>query len=1130
MASLASELVITLVDRVSGPAGKIKTSIAGLDKTTADGFGKGIDASVRKLDVFGSKLQATGGKLAVGLTVPIVAAAGKALPMLVELDRKINDLRFSSLAEGAGDVAANIAQASDKAERLFDIVTRISREMGVSQSTLTGTAAIYAKKGITDADRLGAYLRTTSLLRMTDSSIDDVGASRILVALRETMGLDKLAAADEARRIQLEANRIAVASKHSGFSAGELVQVLQVAGPGMLAGGVQLKDILSEAAAMAQGGIDPSMIPVSMRSIDVSLRNPKKKGKAALKKMGLDLGQYMNMINGEAAGWKDGGMFAFFDDVNKYVQRTGDTSVFTPLVTGQQSSAFAAMMAAWGTAQMLRLMLADGNVAIFDQGIFGVRDGSSSGKMNRLGASWERMQVKVFRGPGLMIAVDALRMLLDTIDLIPAGILQPLVAGLALIGPAMLAAGTGLRLLSSAGIAFGMPSLAAPMAGAAAGGATLLGILGRLTIVGAAAGAAIALWPLLAGIDWSAMATGLGAMGPVLWNMAKGAGGAIGAFASDAWSIATGVMPGLSSVAEQAFATAKAWAGSVWSLATGLMPGLDSIAEIAKSAWNQTWQAIFGGGDDGTTPVEARARKAQSWLDQLGGAAIGAIQPVAPDLAKSLDTMGKRETGFLALAAAVPAALLLWKGLRFVRGGLFGVASLLPALGRSLGLFGAKTKSMGAESKAFFSASHGDVAKYAELSLAGMLAFTSVGTVAKLAAFKGLFTALRYGAIGAGAYGLYSIATNFGAFSTALERVGKSKAVSALGASFSELGNTVGQLASKLSGGAVSADTFEAAMLGLVNTATAMVKGLDGLLKSFDSSGVITQLGRIGSEIAGIGTEAFNMLGTLLQIPSALIAAFGVSGEGSETLRWLRALLDVIENILRTVRLTAESFNTLMNNATPSDELKSSPIFQGLQDLSQDGGLVGRATKATKDMPTSYVADWLSPRDPFAPSWLDGVLGRRQADQPHRGSNRWIGASASPEDMPLPAVLPRLGGNHNVLDPSSVHLRGGNLGADLAAAGATQFEQFWTRQKAAAAELPGVVGGAMQAVQQAVNVDLAAQGQAAVESYAAGMRAGIPAVMAAARSASSAARIAGGGGGGGYAAAERAAFSDAGRR
>ncbi|MEL6752305.1 MAG: phage tail tape measure protein, partial [Pseudomonadota bacterium] len=277
MATLASKLIISLVDRVSGPARSVAATMDRLKERQAANA-RAMKNTRRQL----GGVVAVGAALAAGLAAPTMAAE-----------------RFESQM---GNVATLVDTTTESMSAMGREVLDISRRVPVAIGDLTGSLYDVRSAGIPAADAMGVLENSARLAVAglgTTKQATDLATSSI-----NAFGLEGKAADAVFDQIftAIKNGKTTVAGLSQGFGA--------VAGT-VANTGTKIDQYLSSVAALTTTGLPAAQAHTQIRAALSGLTRETKQSQKIFKKLGVK--SFKDLVK------KSGGMVEAFQDIREVV-------------------------------------------------------------------------------------------------------------------------------------------------------------------------------------------------------------------------------------------------------------------------------------------------------------------------------------------------------------------------------------------------------------------------------------------------------------------------------------------------------------------------------------------------------------------------------------------------------------------------------------------------------------------------------------------------------------------------------------------------------------------------------------------------------------------------------------------
>ncbi|KQW27033.1 hypothetical protein ASE36_18985 [Rhizobium sp. Root274] len=271
--TLTSSLVVRLIDQVTGPAKKVAGSLLGLNDT-ARGATAGIGANLAgALERNNQALAAARGNLidAVAGFWALRGAANSVLGPTIRLEEAMADLRKVANVDDAGMLSLEAA------------IRRVSQATGHAQSEVAATMASAAQGGIATSD-LESYSEMVLKVAVAWGTSGDAAGE----ALAKTQTAMQWTVS-ETRQFADEINSL------SDATAASTTELLEFSRRSLAAGktaGLSSKEVLALGASMISAGAAPDVAATSLLNLTRAMTkgsSATKKQRAAFKALGFDM-------------------------------------------------------------------------------------------------------------------------------------------------------------------------------------------------------------------------------------------------------------------------------------------------------------------------------------------------------------------------------------------------------------------------------------------------------------------------------------------------------------------------------------------------------------------------------------------------------------------------------------------------------------------------------------------------------------------------------------------------------------------------------------------------------------------------------------------------------------------------
>ena len=279
MATLSSRLVISLVDRVTGPARGIAGALRGIERNGARAFFLGAGQDARRAGAHFTR--ATGAAL----------AAGYGLRAITEPAREFNQAIWDTTAALLGQTGA-LKPAQEQAEVMRKTAIDLSRAYGVMPESFAKAGAEAAKMGLSFG-KSQAVMRAAGMVQTSDSEADAAAMAKSL----GTYGIIYGAPEDDTgygQQVQARASSLALAGAKTRTSASKIEEGLRNYMSVHGAFGGQFEDAVALIAMGSQTGLLEKETGTALKTMTTRFLNMPTPGRAALGAAGIDMNRFMD--------------------------------------------------------------------------------------------------------------------------------------------------------------------------------------------------------------------------------------------------------------------------------------------------------------------------------------------------------------------------------------------------------------------------------------------------------------------------------------------------------------------------------------------------------------------------------------------------------------------------------------------------------------------------------------------------------------------------------------------------------------------------------------------------------------------------------------------------------------------
>lgn len=287
----AAKLILTLVDRTSGPARTIQAALGGVSNAVR-GFtaaamapSRALAASGRAFRRHASDVAVASGALSLGL-----AKAGKAIYDMEDVLNEIEGRRFGK------NLFIDLADGTKMGREAFrksvvDLVTTIDKESPRNADEIARAYNQLVQAGLSH-EQVHAVLPVTIDFAIAGNYEAEEAADR-LTNVMTSMQMPMATFQDALTSAKRAADVIAYAANITNADVREMTESFKYAAPLAAALGIDIEQLAAMFAIQAQRGIKASEAGVSIRAMLVRMIRPTKMAAAALQQYNIDLADYL---------------------------------------------------------------------------------------------------------------------------------------------------------------------------------------------------------------------------------------------------------------------------------------------------------------------------------------------------------------------------------------------------------------------------------------------------------------------------------------------------------------------------------------------------------------------------------------------------------------------------------------------------------------------------------------------------------------------------------------------------------------------------------------------------------------------------------------------------------------------
>lgn len=263
---------------------------------------RGMSSALAKADAFGKKLSATGRKLSMRLTLPLIAAGGASIKMAADFEK--------SMSEIVGLVGISQEQVSQWSEQ----IKALGPELGKSPKELADAMFFITSAGLRGADAL------ETLTLASKASAAGMGETKVIAdAMTSAMNAYGIANLSAAEAIDTMVATVREGKVEAAGLAGTLGKVIPIAS----AIGVEFNEVGAALAALTRIGADAATGTTALRAVMTSLLKPTTEAEDKLVEMGTSSAELRKKIK------EDGLLAVLFELKEKFGDNTAAlTKVF----------------------------------------------------------------------------------------------------------------------------------------------------------------------------------------------------------------------------------------------------------------------------------------------------------------------------------------------------------------------------------------------------------------------------------------------------------------------------------------------------------------------------------------------------------------------------------------------------------------------------------------------------------------------------------------------------------------------------------------------------------------------------------------------------------------------------------
>ena len=243
-----------------------------------------------KIINWGKNMQWAGRQLTAGLTMPVTLFAGALAKMYNEVDQNLTRL---SRVYGVGLEKPTKAMLDSVRKDVIGLSKELGKELGISATEVTDTAAQFAAAGLTGEQLISATKQASRLVVLGET--DKQEAIKATIALQTAYKLNT-------EETTNAVNFFNAAQAATSTSMTDLVEAIPRVGPIIEGLGGSYKDMVAILTALKEGGVPAGEAANAIKNSLGRIINPTKAAQASLKGFGIDINAIVNKNAGNLIG------------------------------------------------------------------------------------------------------------------------------------------------------------------------------------------------------------------------------------------------------------------------------------------------------------------------------------------------------------------------------------------------------------------------------------------------------------------------------------------------------------------------------------------------------------------------------------------------------------------------------------------------------------------------------------------------------------------------------------------------------------------------------------------------------------------------------------------------------------
>jgi TP901 family phage tail tape measure protein len=226
---------------------------------------------------WGKNMQWSGRQLTAGLTMPITMASAAIAKLYYDVDKNLTNM---AKVYGVGVKQASDAQISTIRGQVMGLAKDLGKQLGISASEVTDTAAQLAAAGLEGKQLLESTAQASRMVVLGETDKQEAIKATIALQTAYKLNTDGLTEA---------VNFFNAAQAATSTSMADLIEAVPRVGPVIRGLGGSYKDMVAIMTALKEGGVPAGEAANAIKTSMGRLINPTEKTSATLKQFGIDI-------------------------------------------------------------------------------------------------------------------------------------------------------------------------------------------------------------------------------------------------------------------------------------------------------------------------------------------------------------------------------------------------------------------------------------------------------------------------------------------------------------------------------------------------------------------------------------------------------------------------------------------------------------------------------------------------------------------------------------------------------------------------------------------------------------------------------------------------------------------------